>query len=168
MQMKTIKEHLNSLPSVHSEIAISYASDENLHRKASSPHEALARAFVWQNTREGYTFWRDCFVALHSNKPLPEMIFTPPYAESQAALYYYRAKRMDKMQDDIDVFAKQLWRNQYLTCYAFPDGSRYAVGNALHKNLRNDWHYVHRYADAGTSWLAIGCFGRKQPATCNI
>ena len=54
---KTIRQHLNELPVYVSGKALSYTNKENLEIIATSLNDALRRAFVWQDTREGFEYW---------------------------------------------------------------------------------------------------------------
>lgn len=56
--MKTIREHLNELPEPYRTEAL-----ENYNGSSKKKHKevqvALALAFVWMDTKQGYNYWND-------------------------------------------------------------------------------------------------------------
>lgn len=61
--MKTVKEHLNDnlTPELYDKAIANVISIGGLEDNYSSPAGALASAFVWTLSKEGYDFWENVF-----------------------------------------------------------------------------------------------------------
>lgn len=67
--MKTIRDWLEELPEPYKTQAIDNAPENNLKCQDDSLHEALAGAFFWSYTKEGYDYWDNLYTKLkHENR----------------------------------------------------------------------------------------------------
>jgi hypothetical protein len=70
--MKTVKQHLEALedPQIRS-AALKNMFRDYAEEWSESQHKALARAFIWNRSEEGYTYWNNIHAAMIGNDPLP-------------------------------------------------------------------------------------------------
>jgi len=59
--MMQIIQYLNLLPYPYRMQAISNTSNDTLFHTAESLREALLIAFIWGNTAEGHSYWKEVF-----------------------------------------------------------------------------------------------------------
>jgi hypothetical protein len=76
--MKTIRQHLEDLPSPVREAAIEYYEQSSLYQQniavyTSTLAQALYRAFYWDNTREELEYWDSVYLAIESGRKLPPL-----------------------------------------------------------------------------------------------
>ena len=71
--MKTVAQHLCSLPDGYRQRAFSNAEPEMLSNLVDSPARALARAFSWRESPEGPDFWVQVYFHL-AEIPLPPLL----------------------------------------------------------------------------------------------
>jgi len=65
--MKTIRELLEQLPEPYRSQAIANSTANELKKvdgSIDSPRVALQTAFIWQDSREGLSYWRDFYLTL--------------------------------------------------------------------------------------------------------